>query len=101
MNRAERTGEPEALGAAACTEVCILGKVSRSAEMLDERHVMKIIDADVRWSPKRYRDRTLFARARSSVEILRHVRDVAKVGKGDSLRMKRSHRRSRAQSGTS
>ncbi len=69
MNRAERTGEPEALGAAACTEVCILGKVSRSAEMLDERHVMKIIDADVRWSPKRYRDRTLFARARSSVEI--------------------------------
>ena len=69
MNRAERTGEPVALGAAACTQVWILGKASRSAEMLDERHVMKITDADVRWSPKRYRDRTLFARARSSVEI--------------------------------
>ena len=61
MTRAERTGEPKFLGAAGCADVCVLGKASRSLEMLDARHVMKIINADVRSSPKRYRNRTLFA----------------------------------------
>ena len=61
MTQAERTSQPKAHGAAECTDRCILGKASRSIELLDERHVMEIIDADVRSCLKRYRDRTLFA----------------------------------------